>query len=194
MPNNETLSPPINGSGTGVGSGVVIGDGVMLTAGHVMFEFNLNPDPTKRLPLRMLNGTTVFYDPRGYEAAYIANVTALPLVLPSVPPPYDTLTTFDGYYIENNTFYAPISLTTKDMIFVTSTAKVDKDDAGLALYLEPADMVSTNFGLVSGTRYQWWGAATASTMTVQQTKIELDSQIGVKATSNNHDFRLSLGV
>lgn len=69
MPDNQTLSPPLSASDTGIGSGVRVGDGVMLTAGHVMFEFNEASNPANRR-VRTLSGSTVFWDPRGYETAY----------------------------------------------------------------------------------------------------------------------------
>ncbi|MBX9816044.1 MAG: hypothetical protein K2X76_15205 [Sphingomonas sp.] len=36
----ENLPAPTGASDTGIGSGYFIGDGVIITAGHVMFEFN----------------------------------------------------------------------------------------------------------------------------------------------------------
>lgn len=80
MPDNKSLVTPIGGSDTGVGSGIMIGDGIMLTAGHVMYEFNEN---NANRQIRHLSGATSFYDPRSYLSQYITRVAGLSNPLPT---------------------------------------------------------------------------------------------------------------
>lgn len=146
MPNNKTIDTPYNAGEIGIGSGVIIGDNVMLTAGHVMFEFNLsttNPD------LRSISGATIYWDPRLYELQYRTIVSGL-------TPPY-TLPpgggSYSGAYIEPQLFNS-------DIVFVSSSSKVGKNDAGIALYLAPSDITQQFFGLTDSTKYYRWGATT----------------------------------
>jgi hypothetical protein len=144
----------------------------MLTAGHVMFEFNEASNPANRR-VRTLSGSTVFWDPRGYETAYNLIVSGFGAALPSVTNPN---TTFSGEYIE-------INLRTKDIVFVTWTGNVDENDAGLAVYLTAGDIAQQFFGLNTDTEFERWGDTTR-TKAVNYNGLAL-SGIGLRITDVN---------
>jgi hypothetical protein len=149
MPQNKTLSPPSGATRTGNGSGVIIGDGIMLTAGHVMYEFNERTNVAAR-DVRVLSGSTIFWDPRDYLLAYEAIYKSF-VTLPTVSDP--NRLTISSEHIE-------INLRTKDIVFVNFGGDVGKNDAGLVTYLNLSDITTKNFGLVSQTKYKRWGQTT----------------------------------
>jgi hypothetical protein len=130
MPKNRTLNTPLGKSSFGIGSGVQIGDGIILTAGHVMYEFNEVDDPSNR-SIRTLSGSTIYFDPRNYYSKYESIVMELPNPLPS--PPVGA--SISSAFIEPNLRY-------DDIVFVTYGGQVDDSDAGLALYLSPSDITT----------------------------------------------------
>ncbi|HEY0027403.1 MAG TPA: tandem-95 repeat protein [Allosphingosinicella sp.] len=139
MPRILLYSPDANGQPNGIGTGWRIGDGVILTAGHVVFEFNEKSNPANRAKVA-IPGTTIYYDPREYAAAYDAQIATLPNPLPSP----NSNTTISGQFVE-------FPLRSKDMIFIEGGGTVNSSDAGIAVYLNPSDIAAPNFSLVSGT-------------------------------------------
>lgn len=160
---NKSLTPPNGSSGTGIGSGIMIGDGLLLTAGHVMFEFNERDDPADR-DIRTLSGSSLVYDPRDYYDQYLTRVEGFSDPLPSGIPSGQS---FSQFHIER-------FLTQSDMVVVSRSGSVDDSDAGMALYLSPIDIVSPDGSLVDGTRYRRWGQTTG-TETVDWQSLTLSS-------------------
>ncbi|ALJ13765.1 beta strand repeat-containing protein [Sphingopyxis macrogoltabida] len=169
MPDNKSLAPPRASSGTTDGSGVMIGDGIMLTAGHVMYEFNEN-DTNRQI--RLLSGATLFYDPRSYYSQYVTRVAGL-----STPLPVPT----GGHTISSQ--FIEINIVNSDIVFLEYGGGVGKDDAGMAVYLESSDIFSANFSLTSGTKFKRWGMTTG-TEEVNSGYIEADS-VGLKITDTD---------
>ncbi|MGL5840056.1 MAG: calcium-binding protein, partial [Sphingorhabdus sp.] len=172
MPQNKSLRIPIGRSPnflTNGGSGIMIGDGVMLTAGHVMYEFNEKELRADRA-IRTIAGATLFWDPRDYLSAYKATYDAFPASLPVVTDPRLTIS---SQFIESQ-------LRTKDIVFVNFGGNVRSSDAGLVTYLTPSDVTTDYFGLVAGTKYKRWGTTTGE-KEVRQGYLSLNT-IGLEIT------------
>ncbi|HYG47425.1 MAG TPA: tandem-95 repeat protein [Allosphingosinicella sp.] len=163
----SNLPAPEGASDIGIGSGYFIGDGVIITAGHVMFEFNEKDNPANRA-IRTMSGSSVVYDPRGYQAQYQSAMMLLP---DPVPSPTNPLLSVSGEYIE-------FGLRASDMVFVTRSGSVDKDDAGLVLYFNRSDITLDDHGLTSGTRYRRHGTTsgtdTATSLTIGSVGLTLN--------------------
>jgi len=132
-------SPDPNGNATEIGTGWRIGDGVVLTAGHVVYEFNEKSALADRSKVT-LSGTDVFWDPRTYGLLYDQKISQLGETLPT-PSSGQTVTT---QYIE-------VPLRSSDMMLISRSGNVGKNDAGLAVYLDQQDLLTTDNGLTNGT-------------------------------------------
>jgi len=154
------LPAPSGASGTGIGTGYFIGDGVIITAGHVMFDFNEKNLPADR-HIRTMAGSSIYWDPRGYQTQYTNKMMNLANPLPT-PGPNQTI---------SSEFIEPL-LTTSDIVFVTRSGSVDKDDAGLITYLTSSDITAKNFSLTASAHFRRNGT-TSGTDTA--TSVALDS-------------------
>ena len=130
-------SPNKDGNPEGIGTGYYIGDGVILTAGHVIYEFNQKDNPANReihkLNIhRVIGGTN---DYLGYWSAYSTAVAALS----------------DPHSVTAADIEVSVALRARDSILIEGSDNVDDDDAGLVVYLTRTDMVGADAGLTSGT-------------------------------------------
>ncbi|MEO7178944.1 MAG: calcium-binding protein, partial [Allosphingosinicella sp.] len=127
-------SPDQSGNATKEGSGYYIGDGVILTAGHVVYEFNEKDDPADRR-IHRLSSIQVYDDSLGYLAEYTRIVGGLP----------------NPHSRTSDSIEVSVSMRSRDSVLIRGSGSVDRDDAGLVVYLDRSDMVGTNAGLTAGT-------------------------------------------
>ena len=112
----------------GNGSGYRIGDHLVLTAGHVAYEFNGNWNNIG------LTGLNVVLDYRGYAQAYI---DYLHNHAADTPHP-------DAAHVEGH-------ITPQDSVLINQGGNVNQGDDGLVLFMNPDDMLTLSFR-VAGTK------------------------------------------
>lgn len=148
MPRKETI---VNGfsridgeiNDIEVGSGYIIGDGYVLTAGHVVFEWNRN----RNSPV-ILEAGTVISDYRGYQASFLSAVQARISAGGTIP---------DNHAIEG-------PLVASDVVLIArSGAVVGKNSDGLVAFVNPADAANLGAILGDGTAVERFGRASDDT-------------------------------
>lgn len=126
-------SPDKNEDTTKEGTGWYIGDGYILTAGHVIFEFNERDDPDSRAIIKI--SSIVVHDDLNYNRAYRAA---------ALTPP-------DPHSVTSEELEIQAGSRAIDSVVVSGSSTVDDDDAGLVVYLDRTDMIGTNAGLKAAT-------------------------------------------
>ncbi len=135
------------------GSSYYIGDNMLLTAGHNIYYFN-EEDALSQRSIDALSGyTESTLNLRDYHQEFVSYVGNL-----SDPLPTNNDT--DGEVKTNIRLY--------DTIFLEKSGSVDSDDAGVIVFLDTADIVSSDFGL----------ASTSDTITVSRKGYTTDASDG----------------
>ena len=106
------------------GSGVVIGNGYVLTAGHIVFEFN-----RKSAAPAVISSFAGAFDYRGYQGAYLSAANA-------------SLNNITGLYPANTTIEAKL-FSQDSVVIQQSGVTVSKTSAGLGAFSDVNDLLST---------------------------------------------------
>lgn len=148
---NEIYMDGVDSSGntiTNDGSAYKIGDGVVLTAAHVVLEFNEVNNPTNRAILTR-SGLTIYEDFRDYQTAYYNAAFALSNPLPSPSSPSVTVS-----------MDVEAGLTSKDFLMVNGGGSVTSSHDGLAVFLSPGDMVAGSADFLTGATFHRYAKTT----------------------------------
>lgn len=127
-------------SSSETGTGWVIGDGYVITAGHVVFEWNRRRGSPLNINDILDGPNTVDAngDLFGFRSSYLSEVSPLPTT---------------GTRIQNAAIEA--RLVSKDMVVLDRSGSVGLNDAGLVTFLNPEDMKSISSVLGStGSMYR----------------------------------------
>jgi hypothetical protein len=146
MPGNGTS---VSGGGGDTGSGYRIGDQYVLTAGHVVYEWNrLFP------PAFDINSLNVVVDFRNYLANYGS-------ILAGFQSTWPIFTTDGDHVLTNKEIDGHPLIARNDSVLLKSgSGNIGPNDDGLVLFLDKNDLLSTNSnnyfgssGRIPGTQY-----------------------------------------
>ena len=134
------------------GSGFRIGDGYVLTAAHIVFEFNERSDPAQRQILAKADMSII--DVRGYKAQYLTAANSLSNPLPSPR---------SGSTVARD---VEAGITPLDMVIVSgsgsNSGNVNRQNAGLVVFLSPGDLVAGSADFLLTAQFSRKGKSTGT--------------------------------
>ncbi len=146
----QLRAPDSNGDPTSRGSGWYIGDGLILTAGHVVYQFNEEDVPADRELVHLTPAETIAPGFERYEIQafqlrdaqgrdYYDYLTHLISTLPN-----PLINTPVGPHLENRG-----DVQERDRVFVQGNGRVDDGDQGVVTFLDTADAFLPDMGLAT---------------------------------------------